>query len=56
MQNFERSGYKMIAGYCAVKKFSASSKDIALTSHPHPTRLEALRQAAMSVIGHPTQS
>ena len=29
----------------------ASAEDIALTCHPHPTRSEALRQAAMNVEG-----
>ncbi|CAM3361176.1 dihydrolipoyl dehydrogenase [Pseudomonas floridensis] len=47
---------EMIAEYCVAMEFSASSEDIALTSHPHPTRSEALRQAAMSVTGQPTQS
>jgi dihydrolipoamide dehydrogenase len=37
-------------------EFAASSEDIGLISHAHPTRSEALRQAAMSVIGLPTQS
>jgi dihydrolipoamide dehydrogenase len=32
-------------------EFSASAEDLALTCHPHPTRSEALRQAAMDVHG-----
>jgi dihydrolipoamide dehydrogenase len=32
-------------------EFAASSEDIALICHPHPTRSEALRQAAMGVEG-----
>ncbi|MSP93905.1 MAG: dihydrolipoyl dehydrogenase [Alphaproteobacteria bacterium] len=32
-------------------EFSASSEDIARTSHPHPTLTEAIRQAAMAVGG-----
>jgi dihydrolipoamide dehydrogenase len=47
---------EMIGEFCVAMEFAASSEDVALTSHPHPTRSEALRQAAMSVIGLPTQS
>ena len=32
-------------------EFSASSEDIARTSHAHPTLTEAIRQAAMGVDG-----
>jgi dihydrolipoamide dehydrogenase len=32
-------------------EFSASSEDIARTSHAHPTLTEAIRQAAMAVDG-----
>jgi hypothetical protein len=39
----------MIGEYCVAMEFSASAEDIALTCHPHPTRSEALRQAAMNV-------
>lgn len=42
---------EMIGEYCVAMEFSASSEDIALTCHPHPTRSEALRQAAMDVEG-----
>lgn len=47
---------EMIAEYCVALEFSASSEDIALTCHPHPTRSEALRQAAMDVAGWTTQA
>jgi dihydrolipoamide dehydrogenase len=41
----------MIAEYCVAMEFSGSSEDVARTCHPHPTRSEALRQAAMGVEG-----
>lgn len=47
---------EMIGEYCVAMEFRASAEDIALTSHPHPTRSEALRQAAMGVGGHMTQT
>ena len=47
---------EMIAEFCVAMEFAASSEDIGLISHAHPTRSEALRQAAMSVIGLPTQT
>ncbi|MGI9169860.1 MAG: dihydrolipoyl dehydrogenase [Caulobacteraceae bacterium] len=34
---------------CVAMEFSAASEDVARTCHPHPTRSEALRQAAMGV-------
>lgn len=46
---------EMIGEYCVAMEFSASAQDIALTCHPHPTRSEALRQAAMDVEGMATQ-
>lgn len=46
---------EMIGEYCVAMEFSASAEDIALTCHPHPTRSEALRQAAMDVEGMATQ-
>ena len=46
---------EMIGEYCVAMEFSASAEDIALTCHPHPTRSEALRQAAMNVEGRATQ-
>lgn len=41
----------MIAEASLAIEFSASSEDIARTSHAHPTLSEAVRQAAMSVDG-----
>ncbi|WP_420234950.1 dihydrolipoyl dehydrogenase [Pseudomonas sp. ABY48] len=46
---------EMVGEYCVAMEFSASAEDIALTCHPHPTRSEALRQAAMNVEGMATQ-
>lgn len=46
---------EMIGEYCVAMEFSASAEDIALTCHPHPTRSEVLRQAAMDVDGMATQ-
>lgn len=46
---------EMIAEYCVAMEFGASAEDIALICHPHPTRSEALRQAAMNVEGMATQ-
>ena len=36
--------------------FGGASEDIARTCHPHPTRSEAVRQAAMGVEGWTMQS
>ena len=47
---------EMIAEYCVAMEFSAASEDVARTCHPHPTRSEALRQAAMGVEGWTTQA
>ena len=47
---------EMIGEYCVAMEFSASSEDVARTCHPHPTRSEALRQAAMGVEGWTMQS
>lgn len=47
---------EMIGEYCVAMEFSASAEDIALVCHPHPTRSEALRQAAMNVHGWAMQS
>jgi len=47
---------EMIAEYCVAMEFAASSEDIARTCHPHPTRSEALRQAAMGVEGWTMQA
>ncbi len=46
----------LIAEYCVAMEFSASSEDVARTCHPHPTRSEALRQAAMGVEGWTMQA
>ena len=47
---------EMIGEYCVAMEFGAASEDIARTSHPHPTRSEALRQAAMGVEGWTMQA
>jgi dihydrolipoamide dehydrogenase len=47
---------EMIGEYCVAMEFGASSEDVARTCHPHPTRSEALRQAAMGVEGWTLQS
>ena len=47
---------EMIGEYCVAMAFKAASEDIARTSHPHPTRSEAGRQAAMGVEGWTMQS
>ncbi|KSB88615.1 dihydrolipoamide dehydrogenase [Caulobacter vibrioides] len=46
----------MIAEICVAMEFGGSSEDIARTCHPHPTRSEALRQAAMGVEGWTMQA
>jgi dihydrolipoamide dehydrogenase len=40
---------ELIAEYCVAMEFAAASEDVARTCHPHPTRSEASRQAAMGV-------
>lgn len=47
---------EMIGEYCVAMEFAASAEDIALICHPHPTRSEALRQAAMGVEGWTMQA
>ena len=47
---------EMIAEYCVAMEFGGASEDVARTSHPHPTRSEALRQAAMGVEGWTMQA
>jgi dihydrolipoamide dehydrogenase len=47
---------EMIGVYCVAMEFGAASEDVARTSHPHPTRSEALRQAAMGVEGWTMQA
>jgi dihydrolipoamide dehydrogenase len=46
----------MIAEFCVAMEFGGSSEDVARTCHPHPTRSEAMRQAAMGVEGWITQA
>jgi dihydrolipoamide dehydrogenase len=43
----------MIAEACVAMEFGATSEDIALTCHAHPTHAEALKEAAMGVTGKP---
>ena len=43
----------MIAQAVQAMEFGASSEDIALTCHAHPTHPEAVKEAAMAVLGKP---
>jgi dihydrolipoamide dehydrogenase len=47
---------EMIGEVCVAMTFKAASEDIARICHPHPTRSEALRQAAMGVEGWTMQA
>jgi dihydrolipoamide dehydrogenase len=47
---------EMIGEYCVAMAFRAASEDVARTCHPHPTRSEAMRQAAMGVEGWTMQA
>ncbi len=47
---------EMIGEFCVAMEFAAASEDVARTCHPHPTRSEALRQAAMAVEGWTMQA
>lgn len=47
---------EMIAEACMVMEFGGASEDIARTCHAHPTRSEAVRQAAMGVEGWTMQA
>ena len=47
---------EMIAEWCVAMELGAASEDVARTCHPHPTRSEALRQAAMAVEGWAMQA
>jgi len=47
---------ELIGEVCLAMEFHADSEDVARTCHPHPTRSEALRQAAMGVDGWMTQA
>jgi dihydrolipoamide dehydrogenase len=46
---------EMIGEACIAMEFHADSEDVARTCHPHPTRSEAFKQAAMDVDGWATQ-
>ena len=47
---------ELIAEFCVAMEFAAASEDVARTCHPHPTRSEASRQAAMGVEGWTMQA
>jgi len=47
---------ELIGEACVAMEFHADSEDLARTCHAHPTRSEALRQAAMDVGGWMTQA
>ncbi|MDZ7626975.1 MAG: dihydrolipoyl dehydrogenase [Parvularculaceae bacterium] len=47
---------ELIAEIVSVMEFGGASEDIARTSHAHPTRSEAVRQAAMAVEGWTMQA
>ena len=47
---------EMIHEACIIMEFGGASEDIARTCHAHPTRSEAVRQAAMDVEGWTMQS
>jgi dihydrolipoamide dehydrogenase len=47
---------ELIGEWCVAMAFSAASEDVARTCHPHPTRSEASRQAAMAVDGWAMQA
>lgn len=47
---------ELIGEYCVAMAFRAASEDIARICHPHPTRSEAGRQAAMGVDGWTMQA
>jgi len=47
---------EMIGEACMTMAFGGASEDIARTCHPHPTRSEAVKQAAMGVEGWTMQA
>jgi len=47
---------ELIGEFCVAMEFAAASEDVARTCHPHPTRSEASRQAAMGVEGWTMQA
>jgi dihydrolipoamide dehydrogenase len=46
-------GGTMIAQAAQAMEFGATSEDIAYTCHAHPTHSEAIKEAAMAVLGKP---
>lgn len=50
------SAGELIGEACIAMAFGGSSEDIARTCHPHPTRSEAVKQAAMGVEGWTMQA
>ncbi|WGM32826.1 dihydrolipoyl dehydrogenase [Brevundimonas sp. NIBR11] len=53
---FGPSAGELIAEACVAMAFGGSSEDIARTCHAHPTRSEAVKQAAMGVEGWTMQA
>jgi dihydrolipoamide dehydrogenase len=47
---------EMIGEACVTMAFGGASEDLARTCHPHPTRSEAVKQAAMGVEGWTMQA
>jgi len=47
---------EMVGEFAVAMEFRAASEDVARTCHPHPTRSEAMRQAAMGVEGWTMQA
>ena len=47
---------EMVGEFCVAMEFRAASEDIGRTCHPHPTRSEAMKQAAMGVEGWTMQA
>lgn len=47
---------ELVSEYCLLMEYAGTASDVALTTHPHPTRSEALRQAAMAVGGWAMQA
>ena len=47
---------EMIGEACVAMAFGGASEDLARTSHAHPTRSEAVKQAAMGVEGWTMQA
>ena len=47
---------EMVAEACVLMAFGGASEDLARICHAHPTRSEAVRQAAMGVEGWTMQA